>query len=98
MPHVTCFIQLCHSSACRPQIENATTQVHAVAFYGTDAEMMLLYCEKTCDRLIVYAAMNEVTWQHVLAWEALHAGECANPQLLRFTGRPDELRYKSIGE
>ena len=42
--------------------------------------------------------MNEVTWQHVLAWEALHAGECAGPQLLRFTGRPDELRYKSFGE
>lgn len=36
--------------------------------------------------------MNEVTWQHVMAWEALHAGECAKPQLLRFTGRPDELR------
>ena len=38
------------------------------------------------------AAMNEVTWQHVLAWEALHAGECGQPQLLRFCGRPDELR------
>ena len=37
--------------------------------------------------------MNEVTWQHVLAWEALHAGECGQPQLLRFCGRPDELRY-----
>jgi cytochrome c heme-lyase len=36
--------------------------------------------------------MNEVTWQHVMAWEALHVGECPNPQLLRFTGRPDELR------
>ncbi len=36
--------------------------------------------------------MNEVTWQHVMAWEALHAGECAEPQLLRFTGRPNELR------
>ncbi len=41
------------------------------------------------------AAMNEATWQHVMAWEALHAGECAKPQLLRFTGRPDELRYGS---
>ncbi|CAK0787317.1 hypothetical protein CVIRNUC_010535 [Coccomyxa viridis] len=42
---------------------------------------------------VVFAhnTMNEVTWQHVLAWEALHAGECADPQLLRFTGRPDEL-------
>jgi cytochrome c heme-lyase len=35
--------------------------------------------------------MNEVTWQHVLAWERLHAAECGQPQLLRFTGRPDEL-------
>lgn len=38
------------------------------------------------------AAMNEVTWQHVLAWERLHGGECGDPRLLRFTGRPDELR------
>ncbi|CAL8470776.1 g10318 [Coccomyxa elongata] len=35
--------------------------------------------------------MNEVTWQHVLAWERLHGGECGDPRLLRFTGRPDEL-------
>ena len=51
----------------------------------------------TWNRLPVYAAMNEVTWQHVLAWEALHADKCAEPQLLRFVGRPDELRYKGIG-
>ena len=46
----------------------------------------------TCASMLA-AAMNEVTWQHVLAWEALHAGECGQPQLLRFCGRPDELRY-----
>ena len=38
------------------------------------------------------AAMNEMTWQHVLQWEQLHAHECGQPTLLRFLGRPDELR------
>ena len=38
------------------------------------------------------AAMNEMTWQRVLDWEALHAEHCGQPRLLRFRGRPDELR------
>lgn len=37
-----------------------------------------------------------MTWQHVLAWERLHGGECGDPRLLRFTGRPDELRCDKI--
>ncbi len=35
--------------------------------------------------------MNEMTWQQVLRWERLHRAECAQPTLLRFLGRPDEL-------
>jgi cytochrome c heme-lyase len=35
--------------------------------------------------------MNEMTWQQVLRWEHLHRGECAQPSLLRFLGRPDDL-------
>ena len=38
------------------------------------------------------SAMNEATWQHVLAWEALHCDACpAGPKLLRFLGRPSDL-------
>lgn len=37
--------------------------------------------------------MNEMTWQHVLQWEQLHAHECGQPTLLRFLGRPHELRW-----
>ena len=36
--------------------------------------------------------MYEMTWQHVLQWEQLHCQECRNPTLLRFLGKPDELR------
>ena len=36
--------------------------------------------------------MNENTWRHVMAWEQMHCAECKSPQLLRFCGRPDELR------
>ena len=35
--------------------------------------------------------MNEATWQRLLQWEALHQ-ECGRPALVRFLGRPDELR------
>ena len=37
--------------------------------------------------------MNEMTWRHVLAWEQMHCAECSSPKLLRFLGRPHELRY-----
>lgn len=36
--------------------------------------------------------MNEITWQRVQAWEALHRDECpCGSTLLRFRGRPDDL-------
>lgn len=38
-------------------------------------------------------SMNEVTWSHVLAWESLHRDTCCDPALLRFRGRPDDLRW-----
>ena len=44
------------------------------------------------DSLFGPAAMNEMTWRHVLAWEQMHCAECSSPKLLRFLGRPHELR------
>lgn len=39
----------------------------------------------------VHNSMNEDTWRRVVTWEKLHASECRDPMLLRFTGRPDDL-------
>lgn len=39
--------------------------------------------------------MNEATWGHVQEWERLHVAECANPRLLRFQGKPDELSVRA---
>ena len=39
--------------------------------------------------------MNEVTWQRVLAWEALHQDDCDCPKLLKFQGKPDKQSYVS---
>ena len=39
--------------------------------------------------------MNELTWRRVLEWEALHHDTCGDPKLLRFMGKPHDLRYKS---
>ena len=36
--------------------------------------------------------MNELTWQRVMDWEQLHRDECRDPTLLRFQGKPDQLR------
>jgi cytochrome c heme-lyase len=36
--------------------------------------------------------MNEMTWRRVLDWETLHSERCGQPRLLRFCGRPDDLR------
>jgi hypothetical protein len=36
--------------------------------------------------------MNEATWQTVHDWEQLHCEECKHAQLLRFQGRPHDLR------
>ena len=38
--------------------------------------------------------MNELTWQRVLAWEALHQEECdCPPKLIKFQGKPDKQSY-----
>ena len=94
MPHDKDLMHLRRSSAHRSRLrlpQHKFIWWHPIGACGGDTSVLL----KTCDKLSGCAAMNEVTWQHVLAWEALHAGECADPQLLRFTGRPDELRYKT---
>nr|DBA44781.1 TPA_exp: holocytochrome c synthase [Mesostigma viride] len=39
----------------------------------------------------VHNNMNEMTWRKVLGWEALHAGSCLQPKLLRFLGKPFTL-------
>lgn len=46
-----------------------------------------------CSAAAAAAAMNEVTWKHVADWEALHCDTCPYPTLLRFRGRPDDLRW-----
>ena len=38
------------------------------------------------------AAMNELTWRKVQQWEALHPETQSEATLLRFCGRPDDLR------
>lgn len=34
---------------------------------------------------------NEVAWQEVLKWEALHAGECGQPRLKKFGGKATDF-------
>jgi len=36
--------------------------------------------------------MNEMTWHQVRDWEQLHCTECQQAMLLRFQGRPHDLR------
>jgi hypothetical protein len=43
----------------------------------------------------IHNTVNERAWQHVLAWEALHACDCAAPKLLRFRGRPADYSPKA---
>ena len=45
--------------------------------------------------MAVPAAMNELTWRRVLEWEALHHDTCGDPKLLRFMGKPHDLRHGS---
>jgi len=43
---------------------------------------------KTMDEIIkIHNANNELAWQEVLKWEALHARECGNPKLKSFGGK-----------
>ncbi len=44
----------------------------------------------------IHNGVNERAWQHLLAWEALHACDCpAGPKLLRFQGRPQDYTPKA---
>lgn len=43
----------------------------------------------------IHNTVNERAWQHILAWEALHACECAHPRLKRFQGKPNEFSPKA---
>lgn len=43
----------------------------------------------------IHNNMNERTWNALLKWEERHRSTCADPRLLRFRGRPDELSPKA---
>jgi cytochrome c heme-lyase len=43
----------------------------------------------------IHNTVNERAWQHIMAWEALHACDCANPRLKRFQGKPNEFSPKA---
>ncbi|PNH04023.1 Cytochrome c-type heme lyase [Tetrabaena socialis] len=47
--------------------------------------------------IAAHNSMNEATWQRVMLWESLHRTECDNPTLLRFQGRPHDLRRAGHG-
>jgi cytochrome c heme-lyase len=42
--------------------------------------------------LLLCPAMNEMTWRKVQDWEQLHCQECQYPTLLKFQGKPHDLR------
>jgi len=56
---------------------------------------LLLGDRRVATQVTVHNNMNERTWRRVMQYEALHADECADPKLLRFRGRPDELSDKA---
>lgn len=60
--------------------------IYAMIMAGLLVILVLLVC---CH---VPAAMNESTWRGVLDWEQLHCQECKYPTLLKFQGRPHDLR------
>lgn len=43
----------------------------------------------------IHNTVNERAWQHILAWEALHACDCTTPKLKRFQGKPNEFSPKA---
>jgi hypothetical protein len=66
--------------------------------------MLLLPChpqgwapqEPDMQRVVaIHNSVNERAWQHVLAWEALHACDCSQPRLVRFQGKPNEFSPKA---
>jgi hypothetical protein len=40
--------------------------------------------------------MNEVTWKRVMDWEQLHCDTCSYPTLLKFQGKPHDLRCARV--
>jgi hypothetical protein len=42
--------------------------------------------------LLLCPAMNEMTWRKVQDWEQLRCQECKYPTLLKFQGKPHDLR------
>lgn len=46
--------------------------------------------------ILAHNSMNELTWGHVLMWESLHRDTCCQPALMRFRGRPDDLRWAGV--
>lgn len=49
-------------------------------------------CLRPCVSPSCPAAMNEMTWRKVQDWEQLHCQECKYPTLLKFQGKPHDLR------
>ena len=43
----------------------------------------------------IHNSVNERAWREVMAWEALHASECATPRLKKFQGRPSDYSPKA---
>ncbi len=65
---------------------NKCALVAACLVPAADAARACLPVRRWC------AAMNEATWQQVALWEKLHAKECDCPTLLKFQGKPHDLR------
>ena len=49
------------------------------------------------DIIKIHNANNELAWQEVLKWEALHARECGTPKLRSFGGKAKHVHAFDIG-
>jgi len=45
--------------------------------------------------LAIHNAVNEQSWKEIMRYENLHRAECADPKLLFFHGKPEELSWKA---
>lgn len=45
--------------------------------------------------LAIHNAVNEQSWKEIMRYENLHRAECAQPKLLFFHGKPEELSWKA---
>lgn len=43
----------------------------------------------------IHNSVNERAWREVMAWERLHAAECSQCKLKRFSGKPDQYSPKA---